>query len=91
MYSIGQMALGLSGILRWVQAATKATGTGPRLSSSGVIAIPGSAALLCSHQIQCTVKYFKKANAAMSTHPNLPEVSEPELSRIGFTDVGVAA
>jgi non-heme chloroperoxidase len=27
----------------------------------------------------------------MSTHPNLPEVSEPELSRIGFTDVGVAA
>lgn len=28
--------------------------------------------------------------AYVSTYPNLPEVSEPELSRIGFTDVGVA-
>ena len=27
----------------------------------------------------------------LSTNPNLPELSEPELSRIGFTDVGVAA
>jgi hypothetical protein len=27
----------------------------------------------------------------VSMHPNLPEVSEPELSRIWFTDVGVAA